>query len=169
MSIQLAEEAVHALNRAAAAAARDGTPTVEPRHILAGVVSHGEPALLRVAERLGLEIGDLPDGFADLPVTHENHIPFSSSSHEALAAAVEFSSAHGRPATTGVHLLLGVAGVGDPESDRVLAAWGLEASALSRELAQPPAPTSGTEGREGAGDTDGADATERGNREGHPS
>lgn len=153
MSIQLAEEAVHALNRAAAAAARDGAPAVEPRHILAGVVSHGEPALLHVVERLGLEMGDLPDSFADLPVTHENHIPFSSSSHAALAAAVEFSSSRGWPATAGVHLLLGVAGVGDPESDRVLAAWGLEATALSRELAQPPAPTSDDDAR-------GADAGE---------
>lgn len=142
MSIQLAEEAVHALNRAAAAAAKDGAPTVEPRHILAGVLSHGEPALLRVAERLGLALDDLPDGFADLPVTHENHIPFSASSHAALAEAVEFSSAGGREATTGVHLLLGVAGVGDPESDRVLADWGLDATALRRELARTPAATS---------------------------
>lgn len=154
MSIQLAEEAVHALNRAAAAAARDGAATVEPRHILAGVLSHGEPALVRVAERLGLAFEDLPDGFADLPVTHENHIPFSASSHEALAAAVEFSSAHGREVTTGVHLLLGVAGVGDPESDRVLAAWGLEAAALRRELARTPPTT-----LDGAG----ADASEHGN------
>jgi len=154
MSIQLAEEAVHALNRAAAAAARDGAQAVEPRHILAGVASHGEPALLRAVERLGLEIGDLPDDFTNLPVTHENHIPFSPSSHAALAAAVEFSSARGCPATTGVHLLLGVAGAGDPESDRVLAAWGLEATALSRELAQPPTTAADD-------DTQGADAGER--------
>lgn len=159
MSIQLAEEAVHALNRAAAAAARDGAETVEPRHVLAGVLSHGEPALLRVADRLGLEFDDLPDGFADLPVTHENHIPFSASSHEALAAAVEFSSTHGQEATNGVHLLLGVAGVGDPESDRVLAAWGLEATALRRELARTPATTLD---EAGATSTD-ANANEGGN------
>lgn len=156
MSIQLAEEAVHALNRAAAAAARDGAATVEPRHVLAGVLSHGEPALLRVADRLGLEFDDLPDGFADLPVTHENHIPFSASSHEALAAAVEFSSTHGPEATNGVHLLLGVAGVGDPESDRVLADWGLEEPALRRELARKPTTT-----LDGAGAAD-ADASDRG-------
>lgn len=141
MSINLAEEAVHALNRAAAAAARDGARTVEPRHLLAGVLSHREPAVVDLVERLGLDLDDVPEGFADLPVTHENHIPFSASSHEALADAVEVGSAHGSAATTGVHLLLGVAAVGDPESDRVLSAWGLEASALRRELAQEAAKT----------------------------
>lgn len=146
MSINLAEETVHALNRAAAAAARDGAQTVEPRHLLAGVLSHREPAVVDVVERLGLDLDDVPEGFAELPVTHENHIPFSPSSHKALADAVEVSTTHGSPATTGVHLLLGVAAVGDPASNRVLAAWGLEASALRRELAREAATATGSDG-----------------------
>ncbi len=140
MSVNLAEDAVHALNRAAAAAARDDAAMVEPRHLLAGVASQRDPSLTETVRRLNLDLDDLPAGFCDLPVTHENHIPFSPASHEALAAAVEVSAAGGdSSATTGVHLLLGVARAGDPESQRVLAEWGLDEERLERELAPKPA------------------------------
>ena len=134
----MAEDAVHALNRAAAAAARDDAGLVEPRHLLAGVVSQRDPALVEFVQRMGLDLDDLPAVLRDLPVTHENHIPFSSDAHEALAAAVETSEADKAPATTTTHVLLGVARVADPESRNVLADWGLEEARLRRELAADP-------------------------------
>lgn len=137
MSINLAEDAVHALNRAAAAAARDGAGTVEPRHLLAGVASQRDPALVEVVQRLDLDWDDLPARLRNLPVTHKNHIPFSPASHEALAAAVQVAGETGG-ATTGAHLLLAVAAADDGDVRRVLAEWGLEEARLRRELTEEP-------------------------------
>ncbi len=139
MSINLADDAIHALNRSAAAAARDGADAVEPPHILAGVLSQGDSALRDACRRLGLEVDDLPPPMLNLPVTYENHLPFTPSSHEVLAAAVAASSSCGHPTTTSVHLLLGVARNGDPETARVLSDWGLMAGDLERELQRMPA------------------------------
>lgn len=133
MSVNLAEDAVHALNRAAAAAARDGAGLVEPRHLLAGVASQGDPALADLVRRVGLDLGDLPAALRDLPVTHENHIPFSAASQDVLAAAVELAATTGAP-TACAHLLLAVAGGGHQETQRVLAEWGLETARLRAAL-----------------------------------
>lgn len=129
MSVNLAEEAVHALNRAAAAAARNGADLVEPRHLLAGVASQRDPALVEFVRRADLDLDDLPAALRDLPVTHENHIPFSAASQKVLAAAVELAATAGAP-TASVHLLLAVADSDDQESTRVLAEWGLEEARL---------------------------------------
>lgn len=134
MSVNLAEDAVHALNRAAAAAARDDAGLVEPRHLLAGVASQRDPALAELVRRADLDLDDLPSALRDLPVTHENHIPFSSASQDVLAAAVDLGATTGAP-TASVHLLLAVADADDQESQRVLADWGLEAARLRAVLA----------------------------------
>lgn len=135
MTINLSEDAVHALNRSAAAAAREGAEAVTPHHVLAGVLSERDPALLEVLAGLGLETDDLPPDLLDLPSTYEGHLPFAPESHAVLAAAVESAAAGGPTATTSAHLLLGVARAADPQSAKVLARWGLQADALARALA----------------------------------
>lgn len=134
MSINLSEDAVHALNRSAAAAARDGEEAVAPIHVLAGVLSENDPALLAALEGIGLTADDLPPDLLDLPRTYEGHLPFTPDSHEVLAAAVEFGESRGGPTTSG-HLLLGVARTRAPDCSETLDGWGLDPEALAKQLA----------------------------------
>ena len=139
MAINLAEDAVHALNRAAAVAAREGGESIAPRHILAGAISQRDPVLLDALTELDLEVEALPEPMRNAPETYEGHLPFTLEGHEALAAAIEASSATGADATGSSHLLLGVAKTGDDESRAVLEEWGLEEDALAAALtAEPP-------------------------------
>lgn len=137
MAINLAEDAVHALNRAAAAAARQDSEAINPRHILAGALSQRDPALLEVLEQLALDIETLPGPLRDAPEVYGGHLPFTPDAHEVLAAAIESAPA-GQP-TTSAHLLLGVARAGDEESRGVLKDWGVEEDALTAALSPQPA------------------------------
>ncbi len=139
MAINLADDAVHALNRAAAVAAREGGESIAPRHILAGVLSQRDPALLDALAELGLDLEALPEPLRDAPETYGGHLPFTPAGHEVLAAAIEASSAKGDDATGSSHLLLGVAKAGDDETRAVLEEWGMEEDALAAALtAEPP-------------------------------
>ena len=139
MAINLAEDAVHALNRAAAVAAREGGESIAPRHILAGAISQRDSALLDALAGLDLDVDTLPEPMRDAPETYEGHLPFTQPGHEVLAAAIEASSATGDDATGSAHLLLGVARAGDDESRAVLEEWGMEEDALAAALtAEPP-------------------------------
>ncbi|MCY4400722.1 MAG: hypothetical protein OXE96_15490 [Gemmatimonadetes bacterium] len=138
MSINLADDAIHALNRAAAAAAREGMDSITPRHVLAGIISQGDPDLLRVLDRLGLDPHALPQSMRNLPQTYEGHLPFTPASHDVLGAAVGFESGSDGIATTSGHLLLGVVQAGDPESRAALEPWGLDEAALERALRPEP-------------------------------
>ncbi len=148
MSINLADDAIHALNRASAAAARKGTEAITPTDILAGSVSQRDPRLLEIVDQLGLELESLPEEFRDLPETYHGHLPFTPASHEVLAAAVTAAAEAGNGATTSGHLLLGVARAGDGAARKALEAWGLDADALrdalAAALAPQPADGSGT-------------------------
>lgn len=134
MKINLSEDAVHALNRSAAAAAREGAEAVEPQHILAGVLSEGGSDLVSACERLGLDLAELPDSMTDLPRTYEGHLPFALLSHKLLEAAIDFASDRGSTETTTAHLLLGVLRAGNARTAAVLEAWGLKEMALAEEL-----------------------------------
>lgn len=138
MSINLADDAVHALNRASAAAAREGADAITPHNILAGVVSQRAPDLLGVLGRLGLELAALPEDMRDLPETYHGHLPFTPDAHEVLAAAVAAASESGGGATTSGHLLLGVSRAGDAPSRQVVEEWGLAEDALAAALAAQP-------------------------------
>ncbi len=138
MSINLADDAVHALNRASAAAARDGAEAISPHNILAGVVSQRAPGLLELLDPLGLELEALPEDMRDLPETYHGHLPFTPDAHEVLAAAVTAASESGGGATTSSHLLLGVARAGDASSRQALEEWGLAEDALAAALAPQP-------------------------------
>ncbi len=140
MAINLEDDAVHALNRAAAAAARECGEAIAPCHILAGVISQGEPNLLDILAQLDLDPETLPESLRNLPETYEGHLPFTPAAHEVLAAAVEAASATEPGATTSAHLLLGVARKGGPRSSAALHGWGLNANALATALAPQPAP-----------------------------
>ena len=151
MSINLADDAIHALNRASAAAARKGTEAITPADILAGSVSQRDPHLLELLDQLGLELDSLPEEMRDLPETYHGHLPFTPDSHEVLAAAVTAAAESGNGATTSGHLLLGVARAGDQATGRTLDQWGLDADAFAAALAPQPAdgpdtasPTPGT-------------------------
>ncbi len=138
MAIDLEYDAVHALNRSAAAAAREGAEAIAPRHILAGAVSQAGPRLLAVLARLDLDPETLPDALRELPETYEGHLPFTSEAHEALAAAVAAASEAEPGGTTSAHLLLGVARAGGARSSAVLKEWGLDSEALAAALARRP-------------------------------
>ena len=138
MSINLADDAVHALNRASAAAAREGADAIAPRNILAGVVSQRAPDLVETLGRLGLEFEALPEGMRNLPETYHGHLPFTPDAHDVLAAAVTAASESGGGATTSGHLLLGVARAGDEPSRQTLGEWGLAEDALAAALAPQP-------------------------------
>ena len=140
MAINLADDAVHALNRAAAAAAREGGEAIAPCHILGGVISQADPDLLEILSGLKHDPETLPGPMRDLPETYEGHLPFTSTAHEVLAAAVEAASTSEHGATTSAHLLLGAARAGGPRSSAVLSEWGLDPSALAAALAQQPEP-----------------------------
>ncbi len=135
MSINLSEDAVHALNRSAAAAARDRHEAVAPIHLLAGVLSEKDAALLEALQGMGLSLDDLPPELLNLPRTYEGHLPFTPESHDALTTAVEFAADHGGGATTSTHLLLGVARTGVPACSQLLDEWGFSAEALAQQLA----------------------------------
>ncbi|MDE2981135.1 MAG: hypothetical protein OXU74_08060 [Gemmatimonadota bacterium] len=138
MSINLADDAVHALNRASAAAAREGAEAISPRNILAGIVSQRAPGLLELLDPLGLELEALPEEMRDLPETYHGHLPFTSDAHEVLAAAVTAASESGGGATTSGHLLLGVARAGDALARQALEEWGLAEDALAAALVPQP-------------------------------
>lgn len=144
MSINLADDAIHALNRASAAAARKGTEAITPTDILAGTVSQRDPRLLEVLDELGLEVESLPEEMRDLPETYQGHLPFTPDSHEVLAAAVTAADESGNGATTSGHLLLGLARAGDAATHEALEEWGLDADALAAALAPQPAEGSDT-------------------------
>lgn len=133
MAIDLAGDAVHALNRAAAVAAKEGCEAITPGHILAGTISERDPALLEVLEQLALDIETLPESLRSAPEVYGGHLPFTPDAHEVLGAAIE-SAPQDQP-TTSAHLLLGVARAGDEESRGVLAGWGMWADALAAALA----------------------------------
>lgn len=135
MSINLSEDAVHALNRSAAAAARDGEEAVAPIHVLAGALSEKDGMLMDALEEIGLATEDLPSELLDLPRTYEGHLPFTPDSHEVLAAAVEFGESRGGGATTSAHLLLGVARTRPPDCSELLDGWGLDPEPLAERLA----------------------------------
>ncbi len=155
MAINLAEDAVHALNRAAAAAAREGAEATTPRHILAGALSQRDRALLAVLAELSLDLEALPEPMRDAPETYEGHLPFTPSAHKVLAAAIEVGTAGGHRATASSHLLLGVARAGDEEVRAVLEAWGMREDALAAALAAHPE-------RARPGDGDGPETDEPG-------
>lgn len=137
MSIDFAEDAIHALNRAAAAAAREDGEAIAPGHILAGAISERDPALLAALEQLGLDIEDLPDHLRDAPEVYDGHLPFTPDGHEVLAAAID--AAGPGHATSSAHLLAGVARAGDEESRGVLEGWGMKEDALTAALGAPAA------------------------------
>ncbi|MDE2794385.1 MAG: hypothetical protein OXL34_06155 [Gemmatimonadota bacterium] len=140
MAISLEDDAVHALNRAAAAAARECSEAIAPRDILAGVISQADPTLLEILSHLELDPGTLPHKLRNLPETYDGHLPFTSAAHEVLAAAVEAASAAEPGGTRSAHLLLGVARAGGPRSSAVLNDWGLNSNALATALAPQRAP-----------------------------
>ena len=142
MAINLADDAVHALNRAAAAAAREGAEAIAPRHTLAGVISQADPRLLDIFERLDLDPEALPEPMRDLPETYEGHLPFTPAAQEVLGLAVEAASATEDGATTSAHLLLGVARAGGLRSSASLREWGLDPDALAAALIPPSEPVS---------------------------
>ena len=133
MAINLTEDAVHALNRAAAAAAREDCESIAPDHILAGAISQRDPALLEALDRLALDIEALPEHVRDAPEVYGGHLPFTPDGHEVLAAAIE--SAGPGNATSSAHLLVGVAKAGGGDSRAVLEGWGMKEDALAAALA----------------------------------
>ena len=137
MAINLTEDAVHALNRAAAAAAREDKDAIAPGHILAGAISQRDPALLEALDQLALDIESLPEHIRNAPEVYGGHLPFTPDAHEVLAAAIE-SAGPGNP-TASAHLLVGVAKAGDGESRGVLEGWGMKSDALAATLSAPPA------------------------------
>lgn len=139
MAISLEDDAVHALNRAAAAAAREGGEAIAPRHVLAGVISQADPNLLDILAQLDLDPETLSKSLRNLPETYEGHLPFTPAAHEVLAVAVKAASAAEPGATTCAHLLLGVARKGGPQSSAALHEWGLNANTLATVLAPQPA------------------------------
>ncbi len=144
MAINLTADAVHALNRAAAAAAREGSEAIAPGHILAGAISQRDPSLIEALDRLALDIEALPEHLRDAPEVYGGHLPFTPDAHEVLTAAIE-SAGPDNP-TASAHLLVGVVKVGDEESRGVLEDWGVREDALTAALATPPAdaPASGS-------------------------
>ena len=137
MAINLTEDAVHALNRAAAAAAREDKDAIAPEHILAGAISQRDPALLEALDQLALDIESLPAHLRNAPEVYGGHLPFTPDAQEVLAAAIE-SAGPGNP-TASAHLLVGVAKAGDGESRGVLEGWGMKSDALTAALSAPPA------------------------------
>ncbi len=134
MAINLTEDAVHALNRAAAAAAREDKEAITPGHILAGAISQRAPALIEALDQLALALDALPEHLRDAPEVYGGHLPFTPDAHEVLAAAIE-SAGPGNP-TASAHLLVGVAKAGDDESRGVLEGWGMREDALAAALAE---------------------------------
>ena len=160
MAINLAEHAIHALNRAAAVAAREGSEATAPRHILAGVLSQCDPDLLKALAVLSLDLDALPEAMRNAPETYGGHLPFTPPAHEVLAAAIEASSAAGNDATGSAYLLVGVATAGDEESRAVLEEWGMDGAALAAVLTAPPGDdTHESEAGRKFPDTDPAEAT----------
>ncbi|MYJ38761.1 MAG: hypothetical protein F4068_08105, partial [Gemmatimonadetes bacterium] len=159
MTINLAEDAIHALNRAAAVAAREAAEATTPRHILAGAISQRDPALLQALAALSLDLDALPEPMRDAPETYGGHLPFTPPAHEVLAAAIEASTAAGHDRTGSAHFLVGVATAGDEESRGVLEEWGMDGDALAAALAaqtedDSDEPEAGGEGPDtAAGDT----------------
>ena len=134
MNINLLDDALHALNRAAAAAAREGKDAVAPEHILAGVISENASDFEELCARLGLETADLPETLTDVPITYEGHLPFTDASHEVLTVAVEHSAERNHEGVTSLHLFLGLARSEDEAVIRSLSTWDLDEAMVAAEL-----------------------------------
>jgi len=134
MNINLLDDAVHALNRSAAAAARDGLDTVEPKHILAGVISEKDSVFEDACDALDLPTSSLPKSYSDVPSTYEGHLPFSEGSHDVLTAAVDFASDKGHDGVTSLHLFVGLAQTQDAAVHGAIEDWNLDLDALLAEV-----------------------------------
>ncbi len=150
MAINLTDDAVHALNRAAAVAAREDEEAITPRHVLAGVLSQRDSALLDILGELSLEIDALPEPMRDAPSTYGGHLPFTPPAHEVLAAAIESSTADGQAATDSTYLALGVAKARDAEVHAVLEQWGMDAADFAAALKKRSADGQGGDDGPGA-------------------
>lgn len=136
MNINLLDDALHALNRAAAAAAREGQEAVAPHHILAGVVSENDPAFEDLCTRMDLEVADLPEAFRDAPATYEGHLPFTDASHAVLTAAVDYSSEREHQGVSSLHLFVGLVKTPTDDVTAALAVWDLDEDILVEEVEQ---------------------------------
>ena len=139
MNINLLDDALHALNRAAAVAAREGYEAVSPEHILAGVISESAPGFREMCDRLDLDPEQLADDLRDAPPTYEGHLPFTEASHRVLTIAVEHAQNGGHDGVTSSHLFLGLLRGGLPEVNRKLDGWAVDgdevASAIDEAVA----------------------------------
>ena len=134
MNINLLDDALHALNRAAAQAALQGLEAVEPIHILAGVLSEGAAALEETLGRLGVSPADVSPELLDAPATYEGHLPYASPSHDVLTVAVDSATDWGHEGVTSLHLLHGLIQTRDGEVARALAVWDLDGDRLAEEI-----------------------------------
>jgi ATP-dependent Clp protease ATP-binding subunit ClpA len=134
MNINLLDDALHALNRAAAAAAREGKDAVAPKHILAGVVSENDTAFEDLCSRMELEVADLAEHLRDVPTTYEGHLPFTDASHEVLTAAVDYSSERDHQGVSSLHLFMGLVRAPTPEVAEALDIWDMDEEILAREV-----------------------------------
>lgn len=134
MNINLLDDALHALNRAAAVAARAGHDAVAPAHILAGVISEAAPAFEEMCKRLELDPQALPERLRDAPPTYEGHLPFTDASHRVLTIAVDHGQAEGHDGVTSLHLFLGLLRSGLPEVDEALTDWPVDSGDVEEEL-----------------------------------
>ncbi|MDH3222945.1 MAG: hypothetical protein OEO23_04450 [Gemmatimonadota bacterium] len=134
MNINLLDDALHALNRAAAAAARVGQQAVAPEHILAGVISEGGAAFEEACERLELDLELLSEDLRSVPSTYEGHLPFTETSHAVLAAAVNHSQTHQHGGVTSLHLFLGLLRAAGSDVQAALKPWDVDADDVADEI-----------------------------------
>ncbi|NNF26804.1 MAG: hypothetical protein HKN73_06280 [Gemmatimonadetes bacterium] len=134
MKINLLDDALHALNRAAAVAARSGHDAVAPDHILAGVLSEATPAFQEMCTRLELDPQVLDEGLRDAPPTYEGHLPFTEASHRVLTVAVDHAQMQGHEGVTSLHLFLGLLRSGLPEVDQGLDGWAVDSGDVANEI-----------------------------------
>ena len=134
MNINLLDDALHALNRAAAVAARAGQEAVAPDHILAGVISEAAPAFEDMCKRLELDPELLSEPLRDAPPTYEGHLPFTEASHRVLTVAVDHAQAQGHEGVTSLHLFLGLLRTGAPEVTDALEGWSVDGDDVAGEI-----------------------------------
>ncbi len=145
MNINLLDDALHALNRAAAAAARVGQEAVAPEHILAGVLSEGGTAFEDLCDRLELDIELLSEDLRFVPSTYEGHLPFTEASHAVLAAAVNHSQTHLHDGVTSLHLFLGLLRAAGSDVQTALKPWNVDAEDVADEVNRAFAAVGGDE------------------------
>ena len=120
-------------------AAQAGSPTIEPPHLLLGLIRGAEGRKGRLFESFGVSLADARRGITSATgdaatIPSHIHIPFGKAARIVLRAAVEEADALGHDSIAMAHFALGILREDDPVAASILSARGMRLRTLRRDI-----------------------------------